>query len=134
MQVPILSYFKYIKSKKSRRMATLTYRHFGNPGRHLREAHYKIVHKKAWLELFSDLLTIFNVQNYSHALQCLSCRPHAAAAGSHGLAAVIFLTLYYKLEYHRYLHAKFQEDWPKKKTKLFSIENLIHCFCARLYV
>ena len=22
----------------------------------------------------------------------------------------------------------------RKKTKLFSIENLIHCFCARLYV
>ena len=22
----------------------------------------------------------------------------------------------------------------RKKTKLFSIENLIHCFCARLYI
>ena len=82
------------KVKKSRRMATLTYRHFGNPGRHLREAHYNIVHKKAWLELLFRHSTIFNVQNHSHALQCVSSRPHAAAAGSCGLAAAIFFTLY----------------------------------------
>ena len=41
-------------------MATLTYRHFGNPGRCLREAHYKIIHKKVRFYAkyaFSDLLT-----------------------------------------------------------------------------
>ena len=46
-----------------------------------------------------------------------------------------FFWLYiYKLEYFRYLHAIFKKYWPKKKTKLFSIENLIHCFCATLYI
>ena len=122
------------KVKKSRRMATLTYRHFGNPGRRRPKAHYNIVHKKAWLELFSDLLTSFNVQNHSHALQCVSSRPDAAAAGSRGLAAAIFLTIYIsKLEYHRELACKISRRLTEKKPKLFSIENLIHCFCARLY-
>ena len=47
-------------------MATLTYRHFGNPGRSYLKAHYKIVHKKALLEHFSDLIMH---ETYGNALQ-----------------------------------------------------------------
>ena len=55
MQVAMVPNFTYMKSKNSPRMATLTYSHFGNPGRSLHEAPYNIVHKKSRLELFSDL-------------------------------------------------------------------------------
>ena len=94
MQVPMLSNIMYVKSKNPPRMATLSDKHFGNPGRSLYQAHYNIVHKKSCLELFSGLLSSFYVQNYGHGLECLSRRPHAAAAGGRALAAAGFLTLY----------------------------------------
>ena len=75
-------------------MATLTYRHFGNPGRCLREAHYKIVHKKVRFYAKYAFFRPSNLQKYSNALQCLSSWPHAAAAGGRALAAAGFLTLY----------------------------------------
>ena len=53
IQVDMTFIITHIKSEKSPRMATLTYRHFGNPGRCYHRAHCTIVHRKAWLELFS---------------------------------------------------------------------------------
>ena len=91
MQVDMTFIIAYIKSEKSPRMATLTYRHFGNPGRCYHRAHCTIVHRKAWLELFSRPL---NMQNSSNARKCRSRRPRRAAAGGRPLAAAIFLTLY----------------------------------------
>ena len=38
------------------------------------------------------------------------------------------------IRYHSYLHAKFQEDLPKKNPENFSFENLVHCFWVRLYI
>ena len=94
MQVPMISYFIYIKSKKPPRMATLTYMHFGNPGRRRFEAHYIIVHKKLRLHIILENFQHFYVKKYSHALQCPCRRPHAAAAGGRMLAAAVFLILY----------------------------------------
>ena len=75
-------------------MATLSYKHFGNPGRRGLEAHYNVVHKKPRLGRHFEYFGPFYVKSYSHALHYLSRRPHAAAAGSRGLAAAIFLFLY----------------------------------------
>ena len=98
-------------------MATLTYSHFSNPGRRRHRAHYTIVHKKAWREL-SFYPSI--VRLYSIARDCLSDRPRRAAAGGHMLSAAGFLTLYICIyRSHRYLHAKFQKDWPEKKLDFF---------------
>ena len=47
MQVPMTSNITYVKSKKPPRMATLTYKHFGNHGQRCICAHYTLVHKKA---------------------------------------------------------------------------------------
>ena len=38
-----------------------------------------------------------------------------------------------KVRCHRYLHAKFQQDLPKKKTQNFPFENLLHSFSVTLY-
>ena len=70
-------------------MATLTYKHFGNPGRCLSQAHYKIVHKESMTAAFFHLVMH---EPYGNALQWQSRRLHAAAAASHGLAAAVFLT------------------------------------------
>ena len=43
MQVPVTTIVTYIKSKNPPRMATLTYSHFGNPGRSYPCARYAIV-------------------------------------------------------------------------------------------
>ena len=40
-------------------MATLSDKHFGNPGRSLYQAHYNIVHKKSCLELFPAFYLVF---------------------------------------------------------------------------
>ena len=71
-------------------MATLTYRHFGNPGRCLSQAHYKILHKKVGLELFFDLLMY---KTYRNALERQFKWPQAAAAGGRALAAAGFFIL-----------------------------------------
>ena len=99
-------------------MATLTYRHFGNPGWRGLKARFNLVHKKALLELFSDLIMH---ETYGNALQYHSRWPHAAAAGSRGLAAAGFRHYIYNIRYYSYLHAIFQEDWPKKKNSKFFI-------------
>ena len=62
-------------------MATLTYSHFGNPGRSLHEAPYNIVHKKSRLELFSDLLTYQTiVMRFSADL--VDCTPRRLVAAA----------------------------------------------------
>ena len=72
-------------------MATLTYRHFGNPIRSYSRTRYTIVHKKALQEAF---FLPFIVHSSSKALQCQFRRPHAAVAGSRSLAAAGFLASY----------------------------------------
>ena len=124
MQVAMVSNFTCIKSKKSRRIATLTYRHFGNPGCIYYRAHYTIVHKKAWPDWPELFFRPPNVRNYSStAREWQSGRSHAVAAGGRALAVAIFFTLYiYNYGCHRYLHAKFQEDWPSKNPSFFHLK------------
>ena len=89
----------YIWSQKTRHeMATLTYRHFGNPGQRGTCAPYS---KQTWLVIswFSCLPPLQTVSpsklwvNQS-ALQCHSRRPRRAAAGGRGHFAAGFLTIY----------------------------------------
>ena len=89
-------------------MATLTYKHFGNPGRCLSQAHYKIVHKESMTAAF------FHLVMHEPYGKWQSRRLHAAVAGSHGLAAAFFLLHVCNIRHHRYLHGKFQEVLPKK--------------------
>ena len=118
MQVPMLYMYAYQKSKKSRRVATLTYGHFANPTRSYHRAHKNIL-QSAWREL-SFFYTI--VQNYACARKCLSRHPHAAAAGGRAQTAAIFFIHIYIYRCYRYLHAKFQKYWPKKKPSFFQLK------------
>ena len=131
MQVPMTSIIAYIKSKNPPRMATLTYSHFGNPSRSHPCAHYTIVHKKA-LVMLSFFYII--VRNHASAREC-----KLSGRGARRLAAPCFPRRVFWLyiciyRSHRYLHAKFQKDWPEKKTRLFLFKAVVHCFCCRLYM
>ena len=49
----------------------------------------------------------------------------------------VFWIYIYNVRCHRYLHAKFQEDWPKKKLKTFQLKFCCNVFgpdCTRLKV
>ena len=71
-------------------MATLTYRHFGNPGRiYLRALYYSTKGN-----LIRAFFLLFLVQNHARARECQTRRTHAAAAGGRAVAAAIFFTLY----------------------------------------
>ena len=59
---------------------------------------------------------------------------------SQGCHSLRFFWLYiYKLECHRYLHAKFQEDWPKKKLSFFQLKiwfivSVPDCTCSSVEI
>ena len=75
MEVPMISNIIYMKPKNSPQMATLIYKHFGNPGRCYPRARYTIVHKKAWRGLS---FLPFIVNSASKALKCRSRQPRTS--------------------------------------------------------
>ena len=63
-------------------MATLNYRHFGNPGRRYPRARYSIVNKKDRKKHFLSFLPSLVLRNYSNARECKS-----SGGGARRLAA-----------------------------------------------
>ena len=131
MQVPIINKVTYIKSKNPPRMATLNYELFATPGRQCHRAHYTIVHKKAWWELFSFPLlcetTVIRANAY-----LVSPTPRRLAAAAYPRRIFLFYICNYI--YYRYLHVNFQIDWPSKKPSFFHLKlaDIVfrsHCTC-----
>ena len=101
-------------------MATLTYRHFGNPTQDCLCAHYR---KKVRLSSISAVeLTGSNTINYS-ARKC-----HLIAARCGGFFDFIYIML-------DVIGTCMQifKNIDLKKKRLFSVKAVVHCFWLRLY-
>ena len=74
-------------------MATLTYRHFGNPGRSHHRARYAIVHKKAFDESFPSFYSAYPLVMRASANRAAAARggwrPHTSRGGFFDLIYVI---------------------------------------------
>ena len=116
MQVPMTSDIIYIKSKNPPRMATLTYRHFGNPSRIHPRARYSTDRRKG------DRRQKFGVQQYSQSMRLVVAATRGGrmpiSQGCHPRRFFLFHVC--NIKYYSFLHANFQEDLPQKKnSKLF---------------